>query len=166
MKRFYVGFPILALLANAALVHWGRGGFLHHVVAAGDILYVGAPLVCAALVLYIAARMLQRPRLIPPASVVLAVGLTFCSAIASLPPGRAVMANDIQEAKAYCADLVPQIEEYRMNSGEYPPELPPIVRAGEQPYLVRWMGELFYSSSRGSYSFNFWNPGALMGGFM
>lgn len=172
MKKALVGCLLLALALNAALVFFGRGSFGHAILLAIGVLYVAVPLfalagVALVITAIVASKQKTALRTFPVfwgAVVGVLLSLVVGSSVLSWPAGYAVGRRDIARAKRFCNELVPLLDAYRTEHGQYPESLAELNHGRRPPLLLR-REPSFYDSNRETFRFGFVDPAGFLNGF-
>jgi hypothetical protein len=158
----YLWWVVVALVISAVLntiaVMVGRGSYEHITLVLYGILLVGFPTFVASLILMIMGQ--KRWNLFFAGYVLNLVSLVVCLMIASGFIGLFVASRDVKDAKAYCESLVPRLEKYKDDKGEYPEQIDEIVSRGTEPEM--FLGKPFYMKVGKGYSFEFRHPSKKM----
>ena len=143
---------------NLAMVFLGRGSF-HQGLVVVLIMLVALPILgIGALILRFGASPDSRRF----AKYVIAFGCAAGSSLISLPIGSIVNWYDIEQARAFCDRLRPELERHRQRTGRYPERLPHEVVRGLLPRLLR--DREFYRPSGTFYTISFIDPSGMLNG--
>lgn len=159
--KFWISFAVVATIVNVALVFFGRGSFLHSVIAISLIVWVALPAFAVAVLCVLLRK--RGPGFRRTARWTAGIGVIASSCLISLPIGSALLRHDIATARAFCESLVPKIEAYRAHHGKYPRDIRAVAGSGATPRLLEAPG--YYGSNGESYSFFFEDPSGMMNSF-
>jgi hypothetical protein len=158
MKRFTIAAAVIAIISGVLL----KGTFGHWLIVMASGIYLGVPLAIFLGVWLIIG--LKRDSEIP-------IGLKktfFASVIVggslllSLGTGTAIHYWKIREARNYVATMVPKLDQYREEHGEYPATLS-AVEAVTPPKLL---GDAHsYTADSNSFRFEYWDAAGMMDGY-
>jgi len=172
MKRALVGCALLALALNAVLVFFGRGSFGHFILLVIGVLYIAVPLFAlAGVVLVVTAIVASKQktalRKFPVfwgAVVGVLLSIVLGSSVLSWPVGSVVGRQDIARAKRFCDELVPLLDAYEAEHGQYPESLAELNHGRRRPLLLRQQPS-FYDSNGETFRFGFVDPAGFLNGF-
>jgi hypothetical protein len=155
-------FALIVLGASVLSAFILRGSFGHTIAVYAIGFYMGAPVL-----LFMALWLLfgfVGTRGIPQGLKKMFFGFLVVggSLVLSLSLGRFLHQYEIRATRQYVTNIVPMLEEYRREHGQYPeslaafPELPP-------PRLLR--GAHGYHAVDDGFRFEFWDPAGVMDGY-
>jgi hypothetical protein len=157
MKKLWWVVVALAISAvlNTIAVMVGRGSYAQTMFVLHAILFVGLPAFVAGLVLMIAGRE-NRWNLFLAGYALNLVSLVAGLMVVSAFVGFFIADRDVRETKEYCEWLVPQLEKYRQDKGQYPDDIDEIISRGLEPPLL--LGNTFYRKAGEGYVMEFRDP--------
>lgn len=146
---------VVASILILGLGALGRGNWAHQVASLGALLWLGVPLLIAALVLTVSRRV---------RGALYCVGAVGSIAL-QLGFGMAFLSWDIYRSQRYCESLVPILDEIYRVERQYPltMEAEPLLPA--PPPWQFDTGLINYYSNGASFTFEVTNPAELFGGF-
>ena len=158
MRRFAIVATIIALISGVVL----QGNFVHWIIVIAAGMYLGVPL--ALFMLLWLAIDLKRSGRIPNGlrTTFLISIITGGLLLLSLGTGAAIHHWKIREARAYVAEIVPILDDYRQKHGGYPKNLAALT-APTPPRLMRESHS--YSADKDSFHFEYWDAAGLMDGY-
>ena len=151
---------VTATLLNLAAVLSGRGSFLHIVAVLMTLVYVALPACLVAAVAWLLRR--RHHRLAAVARGFSMVAIVAGSTVISGFLGVVVAKHDVARAQQHCEALLPALDRYHAQHGQYPATLA-LVGAPRPPWLLR--DGTYYRSDGATFAFSFTDPAAMMGGF-
>lgn len=89
------------------------------------------------------------------------VALVIFSTLFSIPAGGKLLAYDLRNAQAFCEALVPRLEQAKVDSGAYPPEIARLLDGQRLPKLWR---PPVYNSDGTNFALIINDPSTMMGG--
>jgi len=136
----------------------GRGSFLHGILGFyAAVIAFGSYIVGRIIVHFKPTQLFSR------ICIALAIVLAFC--FLSIFTGNIVLDFDIQQTKSFCEHLVPLLNAYQKENGEYPASLNKILPKDKKlPMIVR-SDNFYYNREGDSFSFSFSDPGGMMNGW-
>jgi hypothetical protein len=157
MKKLWWVVVALAISAglNTVAVMVGRGTYEHIMFVLHGILFVGVPAFVAGLILMIMGRE-KRWNLFLAGYALNLVSLVAGLMVVSAFVGLFIADRDVKETKEYCEWLVPQLEKYKQDKGQYPDDIDKIISRGLEPPLL--LGSTFYSKAGDGYVMEFKDP--------
>lgn len=131
-------------------------------------LYFAMPLLAGALiaVVVIAMRPSGKNKTLARAvaNILSVCGLLFVHTMTSATTSLMITQREIQEVEAFGDRLIPQLEAYKAQYGDYPETLEQLEQPGARPYFLRANQEFYHKhrSDEPGYSFNYSNPWDLL----
>ncbi|MBK1835725.1 hypothetical protein [Roseibacillus ishigakijimensis] len=132
MKRFAIVAAMIALISGILL----KGTFGHWIIVIAAGMYLGVPL--AMFMAFWLAISLKHTGGIPNGlrATFLISLITGGSLLLSLGTGTVIHYWEIREARAFVAEMIPMLEDYRQKHGEYPKDLATLT-ASTPPNLLQ-----------------------------
>lgn len=89
-------------------------------------------------------------------TIMVSISFFILTQFLTVPLGSGLAIKDIDDAKNYCEDLVPRLQEYQLQTGRYPEKIEGLIPWWKpRPRLIeKW----FYYSKGDSFSFSFSDP--------
>lgn len=160
MRRLILGAVAASVALNLLATVFGRGSFVHTILAVGIAAYIGLPAFIAGTVFYaLRARYRRAQRITVLSWTVAAVAVSL---LASLWAGTYLVLRDIADAQDYCDAIVARLDQVHQSTGHYPSDLSAFRHDGEGPRLVRQ--SLSYSSDGNEFELTFIDPRGIMNG--
>lgn len=145
-QRFYGGAASFGLMLAITATLWARGSIGHFIVILIASVVIGLPVLAFGLFATGLRRVWDLRWLMFIQRGAFAVTIVLLIQIASLPAGAWVCAGDVREARRYCDQLIPLIEEQKRVTGRYPVFADELaMKIGPPPHLLR--GVPFYTQT-------------------
>jgi hypothetical protein len=146
--------PLAAV--NGALAFVVRGNCIFWLIVVLAVLF-GLFVLAVGTIAWLTEVIYKKPLESRTSKVILLVGLLICSLGSTIPLGAWIHEKDLENAKQYCEDLIPYLDEHHQQYGSYPKEIGEFGNAGRLPWLLQGKWE-FYNGHEKSYSFSFADP--------
>jgi hypothetical protein len=164
MKKNIIIISIISLFANVLITYFGRGSFGHVIIILSSIIWIALPVLAISIVLLIIGKKLQNKKTVYFSLRGGTISLIIISTAISLPFGGLLRVNDIRDAKTYCEQIIPRVENYKREHGIYPKDINDIKLGDKKaPRLLQKFG--YYNSDGTNYRFDFPDPGDMLGVF-
>ena len=136
----------------------GRGYFLHGILG-----FYGAAAAFGAFIVGRIAAHFKPTHFFSRICIALVIVFTFC--FLSIFTGNMILDNDIKRAKRFCESLVPLLDAYQKENGEYPVGINNILPLNSKPLMLVRSRNFYYNREGDSFSFSFSDPGGVMNGW-
>ncbi|HUT54686.1 MAG TPA: hypothetical protein VM658_14945 [bacterium] len=135
-----------------------RGSFGHFLISICLGLEVAAIFLALGLIAMLVGMRWHRARWI--ATIAFALLSAVVIQMVSFPVGKFIVVKDVQHAKEFCESLVPSLDTYKKQHGNYPTDLDALISKDTKlPWLLR--PHKFYSSDGENFSFSFSDPESM-----
>jgi hypothetical protein len=145
----------VSVIFNAIGVKVGRGSYDYIMLVLQVILFVGAPLFIASIVVMVMGRH-ERPRLFLAGYVLNLASMVVGLMVVSCFIGLSVADSDVKDTKAWCGQFPRWIEKFRQDNGRLPETRLEFTGDVALPRLLD--DEQFYFPHGDTYTFEFRNP--------
>lgn len=158
MKHLAIAAAVIAIISGVLL----KGTFGHWFIVMASGIYLGAPLAVFLGVWLIIG--LKRDSGIPTGlmKTFFASLIVGGSLLLSLGTGTAIHYWEIREARNYVATMVPKLDQYRREHGEYPATLSALEESAPPKLLSDAHS---YTANSNSFRFEYWDAARMMDGY-
>ena len=161
----YIWMVIISLCFMVVLTFLGRGSFLHSLIVFSIVAYIAIPSIIICVLAKLIAKF-WRPMLMRKIQLIgfWLVGISLFQLL-SLATGDILNDQDIKKAQQFCESLMPLLDSYKQEAGDYPESIAKIIPEDCKIPRILKSGDYYYKGDS-SFTFSFDNPQAfLFGGY-